>query len=165
MKQMDLFVDWLHQVTNIKDINNTKEKLPVSEQKNLTSRKIERVLSWIFHYKFNYAWYNCYEIEVKNWKIKRVKFSIWEHKFQIYINYECKKENKKIINYTETNKDDRENIIEKIIINNLCILAIQKKVKVWYWQVIKNINYFGFAWLENSEVISFLKALIQNFHK
>lgn len=145
--------------------SNTQKEIPLPEQKNITSRKITEVLSWIFNYKFDYLKYSCYKIEVENWKISKVKFQIWNYKFQVYIDYDYKKEDIKNINYTETDKEDRENIIEKVFVKKLYISAIQKKDKVWYWPVQKNVNYFKFAWLEYNQIISFLKALILDYHK
>lgn len=158
VEQLDLF-------KQSSDIPKAQKELPLPEQKQETSKRIGDVLSWVFNYKFDYFKYSSYKIEVEDWKINKVKFQIWEHKFQVYIEYDYKKDSVKNLNYAETDKEDRENFTEIVIVKKLHISAIQKKEKAWYWPVHKVVNYFRYAWLEYNQTISFLEALIKDYHK
>lgn len=158
MEQLDLFSQ--------KNIDNTRLsqtpeiKLPVKEEKEKIKWKVMSVLSWIWKHVFSNGKYESYKIEKGNWKIKAVYFQSWKYKFLVNIDYDFKKSNN--INFYETDKEEREILNQNLVILN--IEWIQKKVKVWY-DGIKPVNYFRYAWLDYNSVKSFLEALIKDFHK
>lgn len=132
-------------------------------QKDLVSQKVSDIVK-SQNYIFSSWKIESYQIEVKNWKISEVKFKTLDRKFKVHIDYNIKKETKRIYNYTEQNPQDRETFVDSVSISKLNIISIQQKTNTWYWEVKKSINYFEYAWLEYLKVISFLEALINKYH-
>lgn len=159
MEQLDLF--WQKAVDKQKLSQTPEIKKPVKEEKEKTQKKILSVLSWTFNYKFLNWNYESYKIETNNWKITKVYFKFWNHKFLIYIDYDLK--SWKNINFHETDRDEREKIKENCI--NLKMSSIQKKEKAWYGWVKFSVNYFRYAWLDFFTTKNFLEALIKDYHK
>lgn len=137
----------------------------LQEVLEITAGKVEKLINSSQNNSFSYWNYLSYKIEVKNGKISKIYFSVWENKFLVYLSYDFLKRNIKIVDYTETNKDDRENFIEDVSLRNLKILWIQRKVKVWYWEFKKNPNYFRYLWVDYNWVKNFIEKLLRNYHK
>jgi len=130
-----------------------------------TVKKVEKLVNSSQNYNFNHWNYSSYKIEIENEKVSKIYFSVWENKFLVYLNYDFFKKEIKRFDYTETNKDDREIFIEEIILKNLKILWIQKKVKVWYGEFKKNPNYFRYLWVDYNWLRVFIEKLLKNYHK
>lgn len=155
MYQLDLFKNNIPRENwvNKKQVSYTEE----------VSSSVSNIIKPIF-FSFSKLWLNSYKIEVNNEKISKIYFQIWNQKFLVYIDYNI---NKKIIhwyNYTETDKDEREQFFTQIEIKNLKILWIQQKVKVWYSELKYSWNYFKHLWLDNYSLTIFLEELIKKFH-
>lgn len=147
---------------------NQKKEPPllkiVTTQDEFT-QKTEEILSWILNHHFHYWNYNCYKMRAENGKISKIYFWVGKNKFSVYIDYQFLKSTHNHIDYTETNKDDREKTIESVNIKNLKISAIQKKVKVWYGEVKDSVNYFKYLGIDYISIKLFLDELLKNYHK
>lgn len=159
MEQLDLF--WKKLLDNQKLSQTPEIKKPVKEEKEKTQKKVLSVLSWTFKYNFSNWNYESYKIETNNWKITKVYFKFWNHKFLMYIDYDLK--SWKNVNFHETDREEREKINENRI--NLKMSSIQKKEKAWYGWVKFSVNYFRYAGLDFFAAKNFLEALIKDFHK
>lgn len=137
----------------------------IDKNRDEFAQKTEEIISWFLEYHF-YNWsYNCYQLRIENGKISKIYFWVGKNQFSIYIDYQFWKNTCNYIDYTETNKDDREKIIENTCIKNLKIQAIQKKVKVWYGEVKDSVNYFNYLGIDYKSIKLFLDELLKNYHK
>lgn len=139
------------------------EKWEVLENKENTSKKVENVL---LKNKISYRYwdYYIYEIEKNNWKIKSLKFEFKWKKFEVFIDYDIIKEIKTIIDFTETNKDDREITINTIKIEKFKINNIRQKVQNWYWELKKSVNYFNYLWISTKNLEDILNIVLKKHH-
>lgn len=111
-----------------------------------------------------------YRLNKNNDKIDEISFKFKDkhdkiYKFKISIEYDI--ENKVIeeTNFYESKIEDREIENNILKINNLKILAIQEKVKVWYWEKKDHIAYYSYLWLNNNDSINFVKSFLADFYE
>lgn len=157
MKQLDLF-----------DIQTEQVQKPFNHEvisaRNELSTKASELMNGIFQFVVSKGKYSSYKIETQKNHISKVLFSVWEEKFQIYIDYSFEKRNFTQINYTETNPEDREIVVKDFKIKNLKITGMQKKVKVWYGELKQSPNYFKHVWIDYHSIIIFLEEVIKKYH-
>ena len=135
----------------------------VLENKEKTSKKVDDIL---LKNKISYRYwdYYIYEIEKINWKIRSLKFEFKQKKFEVFIDYNFIKDRKTIIDFTETNKEDRESIVDIIKIENLKINKIRQKVQNWYWELKTSVNYFNYLWISTKFLEDNLNIFLKKYH-
>lgn len=157
MKQLDLFDNFTQ-----KPAEPLNQEV-ISARKEL-STKASELMNGIFQFVISKGKYSSYKIETEKNHITKVLFSIWEEKFQVYIEYSFEKRNFTQINYTETNPEDREIVVNDFKIKNLKIKGMQRKVKVWYGEFKQSPNYFKHVWVDYHSIIIFLEEVIKKYH-
>lgn len=132
----------------------------IKEKKSLKKSHFEK---WVFS---SYE----YRLNENNDKVEEISFKfidkhLEEKKFKISIEYDLETKTLEETNFYESDREDRkiENNILKI--NNVKILAIQEKVKVWYWEKKEHIAYYSYLWLSNNDSISFVKSFLEDFYE
>lgn len=161
MQQLDLF-DILKDTSKIKPQEIPTQK--ISWVQSWVKDQMEEIIHNLLSYHFTKGRFSSYKIEIEWWKIKKVLFSSWKEKFQVFFSYEYEIKNVRQFNYTETDPDEREKIIQTLLVKNLKIEKIQKKVSVWYGELKQSANYFRYLWLDNYSLTIFLEELIKKFH-
>ncbi len=139
------------------------ENWEVLENKENTSKKVDDIL---LKNKISYRYwdYYIYEIEKNNWKIKSLKIEFKWKKFEVFIDYDIIKDRKTIINFTETNKEDRESIVDIIKIEKLKINKIRQKAQNWYWEFKTSVNYFNYLWIFAKNLEDNLNIFLKKYH-
>ncbi len=160
MKQRDLFLDGEFNTPNASFSQSN-----IHENRKNVSQKAFDALSWVWHLIFKQWPYQSYKIEWESNKISKIYFIIGKEKFLVYIDYNFSKNRTSYTDYTETDQNERERIIEKTYISNFKILWIQKKVKVWYGEIKNNPNYFKYDGIDYFTLKSFLEEWIKKYHQ
>jgi len=161
MQQLDLF-DTLRDIQNTKTQETPNQK--ISWVQSWIKNQADKIIHTSLSYYFSKWRISSYKIEIDSGKIKKILFSIWEEKFQVFISYDYDLKNVRQFNYTETDPEEREKIIQILSIKKLKIQWLQKKVSVGYGEVKQSPNYFRYLWLDNYSLTIFLEELMKKFH-
>lgn len=139
------------------------ENWVILENKEEISKKVDNVL---LKNKISYRYwdYYIYEIEKNDLKIKSLKFEFNKKRFEVFFDYNFIKERKTIINFTETNKEDRENFVDDIKIEKFKINKIRQKVQNWYWEFKNSVNYFNYLWISTKSLEDILNIFLKKHH-
>lgn len=118
--------------------------------------------------------HESYKITIKNWRIKNILFKIphWKtrgwnvkyNKFRIFIDYILVDKVVDNFVYHEPDPEDRHVRSQIKKAEKLKIGWINKKEKVWYWPFYSNVNYFGYCWIEFTQLKKFVEVLVKKYH-
>ncbi|MBW7954722.1 hypothetical protein H3C61_02830 [Candidatus Gracilibacteria bacterium] len=135
----------------------------ILENKEEISKKVDNVL---LKNKISYRYgdYYIYEIEKNDLKIKSLKFEFNKKRFEVFFDYNFIKERKTIINFTETNKEDRENFVDDIKIEKFKINKIRQKVQNGYGEFKNSVNYFNYLGISTKSLEDILNIFLKKHH-